>query len=117
MGRILTFKRRCVTMPPMPRKMQTKLDFSAGCVVWDASKKKVLLIRVENLSGEKVWTFPKGHPDAGETVQQAALREVREETGWNCTVKQAITQVHYNYSRDKVLYKKTVEWFLMLPVE
>jgi 8-oxo-dGTP diphosphatase len=33
-----------------------------------------------------VWTFPKGRPDAGETPEQAALREVKEETGYSAKV-------------------------------
>jgi diadenosine hexaphosphate hydrolase (ATP-forming) len=92
-------------------------DFSTGGVVWDLSQKKVLLILVENLSGAHVWTFPKGHPEPGESDTEAALREVREETGWRCEVTKTITDVHYFYTHNKVTYDKTVRWFLMKPVE
>ena len=95
---------------------QHKTDFSTGGVVWDAEEKKVLLIRVEGLSGP-VWTFPKGHPEAGESDEQAAVREVREETGWVCEVVKQLTDVSYKYSHEKILYHKTVRWFLMSPRE
>ena len=55
-------------------------EFSCGGVVLDG--KKVLIIQVKNMKGKKIWTFPKGHIEAGETPRQAALREVLEETGY-----------------------------------
>ncbi len=97
--------------------MQEKTDFSTGGVVWDASAKKVLLIRVENLSGGQAWTFPKGHPERGETDEQSALREVREETGWVCAVVRQLIDVSYRYTHDRVVFNKTVRWFLMTPLE
>ena len=33
-----------------------------------------------------VWTFPKGRPEPGESPEQAALREVREETGYRALI-------------------------------
>jgi 8-oxo-dGTP diphosphatase len=97
--------------------MIEKIDFSAGGVVWDKSANKILLIRVENLSGGQAWTFPKGHPEADETAERAALREVREETGWVCRVTGPLTDVFYRYTHDNVVFKKTVRWFLMTPIE
>lgn len=41
----------------------------------------VLLREPTNHFGGYVWTFPKGRPDAGETPEETALRETREETG------------------------------------
>lgn len=48
---------------------------SCGCIVIDNGK--VLLI--QHLKGH--WDIPKGHMEAGETEQETALREVKEETG------------------------------------
>jgi 8-oxo-dGTP diphosphatase len=49
-----------------------------GVVVKDG---KVLLREPKNHFDGYVWTFPKGRPEPGEQPEQAALREVREETG------------------------------------
>jgi 8-oxo-dGTP pyrophosphatase MutT (NUDIX family) len=55
-----------------------------GGVVLD--KGRVLLRRPKGDFDGYVWTFPKGRPDAGETPEQAALREVKEETGYSAKV-------------------------------
>lgn len=56
-----------------------------GGVVIDADK-RILLRRPKGDFDGYVWTFPKGRPDAGETAEQAALREVKEETGYSAKV-------------------------------
>ena len=101
----------------MTQIKETKNDFSCGGVVWDEIRKEVLLIYTENLTKTRVWTFPKGHPELGESDQQAALREVREETGWQCDVVKALYDATYWYVRNQVRFHKTVRWFLMKPVK
>ena len=64
-----------------------------------------------------VWTFPKGHPEKGESDEDAALREVREETGWECRVVKPLIDVDYFYTHGKVKTHKTVRWFLMEPLK
>lgn len=56
-----------------------------GGVVLD-DEGRVLLRRVAGNYKGYVWTFPKGRPDEGERPTEAALREVREETGHECSV-------------------------------
>jgi len=58
---------------------ETRQEHSAGGIVFEDGN--VLSIKMRNLKGEEVWTFPKGHLDPGETAEQAAVREVLEETG------------------------------------
>ena len=55
----------------MPR---LKTEVSAGGLVLKRDLLKILMVRVKNLKGEKVWTFPKGHLEKGETARQAALK-------------------------------------------
>lgn len=93
-----------------------KKDFSCGGIVWDEEKRQLLLVQVENLSKERVWTFPKGHPENGESDEAAALREVREETGWECVVRNFLMDVQYFYTDKKERIHKTVRWFVMKPV-
>jgi 8-oxo-dGTP diphosphatase len=90
-------------------------EYSAGGVV--GRDGKLLLVKVTNLAGEKVWTFPKGHLDEGETPLAAALREVEEETGWRCRSLGPLTTVAYKFSRQGRPVAKKVKWYRMEPVE
>lgn len=55
-----------------------------GVLIDDAGR--VLLREPTEHYGGYVWTFAKGRPDPGETPEQAALREVREETGYEASI-------------------------------
>ncbi|MBI3553810.1 MAG: NUDIX domain-containing protein [Elusimicrobia bacterium] len=90
-------------------------EFSAGGLV--GRDGKLLLVKVTNLAGDKVWTFPKGHLDKGETALQAALREVEEETGWRCKSLGPLTTVAYKFSRQGRPVAKRVKWYRMEPFE
>ena len=86
-------------------------EYSAGGVVFQEGK--VLLIQVQNLKGEKIWTFPKGHIEKGERAREAALREVEEETGYRCQILKPLNTARYRFYRQKEMVNKRVEWFLM----
>jgi ADP-ribose pyrophosphatase YjhB (NUDIX family) len=88
---------------------------SAGGVV--LRQQEVLLIRVSDMKGRPVWSFPKGRLDAGETPAQAALREVLEETGWRCRIDEDLTTTEYWFQREGRRFRKTVVWFKMAPLE
>jgi len=75
------------------------------------------MVKVENLEGEQLWTFPKGHIEPGEKAPEAALREVQEETGYVCRILKPFERVQYYFQRDGELTKKTVTWFLMEPLK
>jgi len=92
------------------------LQFSAGGLVVD-ERGRVLLIRARDLRSQPVWTLPKGTLDPGESSADAALREVREETGYRCEVVRELDAVTYWFQRDGRRIKKTVRWFLMRPLE
>ncbi|OGS21176.1 MAG: hypothetical protein A2252_05200 [Elusimicrobia bacterium RIFOXYA2_FULL_39_19] len=89
-------------------------EFSSGGIILENDK--VLLIYVENLSGTKVWTFPKGHIEKGETCTQAALREVVEEAGYECEILEEIDNIEYFFNHKEKRIKKNVKWFLMKPL-
>ncbi len=75
-----------------------------------------MLVRVKNLLGQKVWTFPKGHIEKNETPRKAALREVWEETGWECKIIRPLFVARYNFKRNEKPVSKTVRWYLMEPL-
>jgi 8-oxo-dGTP pyrophosphatase MutT (NUDIX family) len=63
--------------------------------------------------GSKVLALPKGHPDGDESPQDAALREVREETGVDAEVVGALGEVRYWYQRGGRRIAKVVSFFLL----
>jgi len=99
----------------MKKKEPLRFEFSAGGVVMNPETKRLLLVRVKNLQGQEVWTFPKGHIEQGERAAEAALREGAEETGWRCNIVSSLKKVQYWFKRDGGLVKKAVTWFLMEP--
>ncbi len=95
--------------------MKTKLEFSSGGIV--INNNQVLVIKTKNLKNEVVYTFPKGHIEPKESSQDAALREVEEETGVKCKIIKKIKNIKYwfVYKGEKIL--KQVTWYLMQPIE
>ena len=59
------------------------------------------------------WSIPKGATQPGETVQECAVREVREETGLRCRLGQELRSVTY---RDRNKRAKQVRFWLMTPL-
>src|SRR5215475_5118878 len=96
-------------------KPKTVFEFSAGGVV--ALAGEVLLVWATDLKGREVVTLPKGLVNRGETSEEAALREVREETGYRCRIMKELPKSEYFYRRGDKLVRKTVRWFLMEPLE
>jgi len=90
------------------KKLPFRREFSAGGVVIK-DKREVLLIK----NPSNVWTFPKGHIEKGETKEQAALREVKEETNIDAEIVTYLGEVSYFYTWAGVKIYKTVYFFLM----
>ncbi len=60
------------------------------------------------------WTFPKGKLDPGETFEEAALREVLEETSLHCEIVRFIGTTNYTHRKGK---NKIVAYYLMHVLE
>ena len=63
-----------------------------------------------------LWALPKGTPDSGETIEETALRETREETGLEVELEAPISSIRYFFVRGSTRFHKTVHFFLMRPV-
>ena len=60
------------------------------------------------------WTLPKGTPTEGESVEETALREVREETGLEVRIVEPVGSIQYRFTQDGTRIHKTVHHFLMV---
>lgn len=59
------------------------------------------------------WTLPKGTPNAGESREQTAIREVAEETGLEVRITAPFDSIEYWFVQRGVRIQKTVHYFLM----
>jgi 8-oxo-dGTP pyrophosphatase MutT (NUDIX family) len=82
-----------------------RVDAAGGVVVQDG---RVLLVHRPRYDD---WTFPKGKLDPGESFEDAALREVEEETGLRCSLGRELPAVRYRVG-DR---PKLVRYWLMTP--
>ena len=82
-----------------------------GVVIHDG---KVLLL-YKNQNGRYMgWLLPKGTVEPGETYQQTALREVKEETNSDAEIVKYIGKTQYTFRGNEDIVSKTVHWYLMV---
>jgi 8-oxo-dGTP diphosphatase len=87
-------------------------EFSAGGVVVRGEDVVVIVPVKAAADGSRVLGLPKGHLDAGETPEQAAVREVREETGVTGELLCDLGEVAYSYERKGRTVDKRVAFYL-----
>lgn len=88
--------------------MEKKITTSCGCAVirYFDGVPHVLLVRP--FAHRDAWGIPKGHIDEGETLEQCAIRETREEAGIDVVLLEPLTPVMTTYKNEK----KTVRAFM-----
>jgi 8-oxo-dGTP pyrophosphatase MutT (NUDIX family) len=90
----------------------TSTELSAGGVVVRDREVAVIVPVKRGPQGDPVLSLPKGHPDGNETQEQAAIREVREETGLEGELVSKLGEVRYWYQRKGRRIFKRVVFFL-----
>lgn len=69
---------------------------------------KLLVIRDRH----GAWTLPKGHLESGERNEDAAQREISEETAITCVLERSLARVRYPIYRKGIWHQKEVAYFL-----
>jgi 8-oxo-dGTP pyrophosphatase MutT (NUDIX family) len=111
------------TQPERKKKAPAKQPYakrvdevSAGGLVVDATGKLGLLIGRRDLkdtTGKKIlWSLPKGHIEDGETPEEAALREVQEETGIVSIIEKSLGVIDFWFMAGGKRIHKTVHHYL-----
>lgn len=99
-------------------RLTTTTATSAGGIVVERTQAgpRLVLGRRRRERDAMTWTLPKGTPDPGETTEETALREVREETGLEVRIVERLDSIQYWFVQAGTRIHKTVHYFLMEPV-
>lgn len=94
--------------------MATRTATSAGAIILREVKGKLKIALAQHARITKSWVLPKGHVEAGETIEQAALREIYEETGLDNVqlIKHLGTIMRESTKSNGDVEEKTIHLFL-----
>ncbi|WP_298252043.1 NUDIX hydrolase [uncultured Arthrobacter sp.] len=101
---------------PAVHQLPTVEEVSSGGVVIDASKDTfdVAIIARLNRGGRLEWCLPKGHPEGPENNEDAAVREIAEETGIEGRIVSTLGSIDYWFTVSGHRVHKTVHHFLLI---
>ena len=108
-----------VPTPPLRPTLQRVDETSAGGLVLDRmgpGASGALIGRLDR-RGRLLWSLPKGHLERGETQEQTAVREVREETGIAGSIIGKLGIIDFWFVAEGRRIHKTVHHFLLLVVD
>lgn len=96
---------------PDPRKPTRNEHSSGGAVI--STRNGVPHVALIATRGKTRWGLPKGAVSEGETSEQAALREVLEETGLHAEIIKPLDTIEYFFRAGETLIRKRVDFYLM----
>ncbi len=102
-------------MPGAHTGLPTVEEVSAGGVVVDTADdlQRVAIIARLNRGGRLEWCLPKGHPENAENNEEAAVREIEEETGIAGHVLAPLGSIDYWFTVSGHRVHNTVHHFLL----
>ncbi|HIJ60655.1 MAG TPA: NUDIX domain-containing protein, partial [Nitrospirae bacterium] len=88
---------------------------SAGGIIFRENPNNIPEVALISVKNRKLWTLPKGMINKGEKIVDAAIREVKEETGLEGNIVRKLGQSSYWFylKEANLKCKKTVYYFLM----
>lgn len=100
---------------PAPPRLARVDETSAGGLILDrrSGVARAALIARHDRRGRLVWSLPKGHLEQGETPEQAAVREVEEETGIRGRVLGHLGTIDFWFVAEQRRVHKTVHHYLL----
>lgn len=76
-------------------KNENNETVKTGCAVVNENGEVLLISRKD----EDIWSFPKGHAEDGETLEEVALREIKEETGYEIEIEKRLSDITYTHGK------------------
>lgn len=99
--------------PEAKRRRRVEETSAGGFVLAADGSRQVVLIGRQTRSKRIDWCVPKGHPEGVETIEQAAVREVFEETGIEAEIIEPLGTISYEFNAGNIQIAKTVHHFLL----
>src|SRR5260370_30630341 len=94
--------------------MTTSTATSAGAIILREVQGELKIALAQHQRTDKNWGLPKGHVEAGETIEEAALREIHEETGLDNVqlIKHLGSFILESINRNADVVQKRIHFFL-----
>lgn len=95
----------------MKQYTKTKLEKAGAILIRTINDNEEILLEYR-ARGYDDWTFPKGDIEAGETPEQTAIRELKEETGFGVELVEKLPDICYEFKQNGRIHEVTQHMFL-----